>query len=150
MFEFEDDEELSNTPPEVVETAKEVVLNLLPPKSREVYECAYNRFLRWCEEKNIKSYSENVLLAYFANLSSKMKSSTLWSQYSMVKATLCLKNGIDIEKFSKLRAFLKRQNDGYRPKKSRVLTKEQVDQFLKYAPDKQYLMMKVCVFKLKE
>jgi hypothetical protein len=61
----------------------------------------------------------------------------------MVKTTLNLKNGINIEKVSKLRAFLKRQNDGYTPKKSRVLTKEQVDRFLNFAPDNKYLMMKV-------
>jgi hypothetical protein len=40
----------------------------------------------------------------------------------------------------KLRAFLKRQNDGYTPKKSRVLTKKQVDQFLNLAPANKYLM----------
>ncbi|CAH1365011.1 unnamed protein product [Tenebrio molitor] len=60
----------------------------------------------------------------------------------MVKTTLNLKNGINIEKMSKLRASLKRQNDGYTPKKSRVLTKEQVDRFLNFAPDNKYLMMK--------
>jgi hypothetical protein len=58
----------------------------------------------------------------------------------MVKTTLNLKNGISIEKMPKLRAFLKRQNDGYTPKKSRVLTKKQVDQFLNLAPANKYLM----------
>jgi hypothetical protein len=40
---------------------------------------------------------------------------------------------------------LERQNDGYAPKKSSVLTKEQVDRFLNFAPDNKYLMMKVCL-----
>lgn len=130
-------------PPDVAEVAREVVLNLLPSKSREIYECAYKRFIKWCEEKNVKTYSENVLLAYFFDLAKVLKSSSLWSQYSMVKATLSLKNGIEIEKFSKLRAFLKRSGDGYSPKKSRVLTSEQIEVFLKDAPDRKYLMMKV-------
>lgn len=109
---FEDDS--SNTPADIIiEIAKGVVLDLLPYKSREVFEFAYNRFMRWCNEKNIKSYSETVLLVYFSNLSSTMKTSTLWSQYSMVKATLNLKNNVDIGKFSNLRAFLKKQNNGY-------------------------------------
>lgn len=138
-------EDLSSLPPEVVELANEVASNLLPPKSREVYECAYNRFMQWCSQKSIESYSETVLLAYFGNLSAKLKSSTLWSQYSMVKSMLNLKNGVDISKFPKLLAFLKRQGDGYKPKKARVLTNEQVDQFLSAAPDKDYLMIKVCV-----
>lgn len=100
MFEYQDNDDEINTPPEILDRAKEVVSNLLPNKSREVYECAYNRFLNWCNEKNVKSYTESVLLAYFSELlSSKMKASTLWAQYSMVKATLNLKNGVNIEKF---------------------------------------------------
>jgi hypothetical protein len=73
-------------PPDVVKVAQKVVLDLLPTKSREIYETTYKRFMKWCEEKNIKTYSENVLLVYFADLAKKMKSSILWSQYSMVKA----------------------------------------------------------------
>ena len=138
-------EDISSTPPEIMEIAKEVTLELLPQKSREVYECAYNRFIQWCTEMNVKTYTESVLLAYFANLSATMKSSTLWSMYSMLRSTLNLKNGFNISGYSKLKAYLKKQNVGYKPKKSRVLTKEQMDQFLNSAPDLQYLMIKVCV-----
>jgi predicted phosphoadenosine phosphosulfate sulfurtransferase len=53
--------------------AQKVVLDLLPTKSREIYETTYNRFMKWCEEKNIKTYSENVLLVYFADLAKKNK-----------------------------------------------------------------------------
>jgi hypothetical protein len=45
----------------------------------------------------------------------------------MVKATLSIKNGVEIEKFTKLRAFLKTQGEGYSPKKSRVITNEQIE-----------------------
>lgn len=79
-----------------------------------------------------------------------MKPSTLWSQYSMLRSTLDIKKGIDMSKYSKLRAFLKRQNEGYLPKKSRVFTKEQVDNFLNNAPDNLYLMQKVGTFKIKQ
>lgn len=58
-------------PPEVTEEAQKVVLDLLPTKSREIYECAYKRFIKWCEEKDIKTYSENALLVYFADLAKK-------------------------------------------------------------------------------
>jgi hypothetical protein len=60
---------------------------------------------------------------------------SIFCQFSMIKKTLNLKNGINIEKVLKLCAFKKRQNDGYTPKKSRVLTKEQVDRFWNFAPD---------------
>lgn len=137
-------------PKEILECAKEVSLNLLPKKSREIYEYMYQRFFDWCKEKNIQLYSEDVLMVYFSNLANKMKPSTLWSQYSMLRSTLDIKNGIDISKYSKLRAFLKRQNEGYLPKKSRVFTKEEVDRFLNSAPDNLYLMMKVNADIIKE
>ena len=89
-------EDISSTPPEIMEIAKEVTLELLPQKSREVYECAYNRFIQWCTEMNVKTYTESVLLTYFANLSATIKSSSLWSMYSMLRSTLNLKNGIEI------------------------------------------------------
>ena len=69
------------------------------------------------------------MLVYFADLAKTMKSSTLWSQYSMVKTSSNIKNGIDIETFSKLRAFLKKQAEGYKSKKSRVLTNDQIEDF---------------------
>ncbi|KAK4873827.1 hypothetical protein RN001_013187 [Aquatica leii] len=82
--------------------------------------------MHWCIEKNIQSYSKDVLIVYFSNLANRIKPSTLWSQYSMLRSTLNIKNDIDISKYSKLLAFVKRQNEGYLPKKSRVFTKEQV------------------------
>lgn len=130
-------------PDDVLEEARGAIENLLPSKSKEKYDFAYKRFEDWCKSRNVASYSECVLLAYFAHLSKTMKSSTLWSQYSMVKATLSIKNGVQIDRYSKLRAFLKRKNEGYTPKKSLVLTSEQVEHFINEAPDNKYLMIKV-------
>ncbi|KAJ8984114.1 hypothetical protein NQ317_017323 [Molorchus minor] len=78
---------------------------------------AYNRFKKWCAEKNVQVYSENVLLAYFSENAKNNKSSTLWAQYSMVKSCLIIYDNIDISKFPKLIAFLKRTGDGYQAKK---------------------------------
>lgn len=89
------------------EGCEKIALNLLPPKFRETYECAYQRFIDWCKEKNIELYSEDVLMVYLSNLANKMKSSPFWSQYSMLWSTLDIKNEIDISKYSKLREFLK-------------------------------------------
>ncbi|KAJ8912574.1 hypothetical protein NQ315_006646 [Exocentrus adspersus] len=41
------------------------------------------------------------------NYQKKMKSSTLWSVYSMLRATLNIYNKVDIGTYLKLRAFLK-------------------------------------------
>ncbi|KAJ8984094.1 hypothetical protein NQ317_012750 [Molorchus minor] len=83
---------------EIVEAANIAISNLLPTKSRSLYDIAYNRFKKWCAEKNVQVYSENVLLAYFSENAKNYKSSTLWAQYSMVKSCLIIYN-IDISKF---------------------------------------------------
>lgn len=139
------DEFMQCTPPEVAKLAEQAVSNLMPTKSSTIYENVYEKFIKWCGERNINSFSENILLAYFSELDTKMKmkSSTLWSYYSMIRTTLNIKHGIDISKYLKLRAFLKKKNEGYCPKKSRVFTKEQFDRFLSDAPDEKYLGAKV-------
>ncbi|KAJ8973903.1 hypothetical protein NQ317_018858, partial [Molorchus minor] len=111
------------------------ISNLLPTKSRSLYDIAYNRFKKWCAEKNVQVYSENVLLAYFSENAKNYKSSTLWAQYSMVKSCLIIYDNIDISKFPKLIAFLKKNGDGYQAKKSKILTKMQMT--------KKFLMIKV-------
>ncbi|KAJ8976664.1 hypothetical protein NQ317_004682 [Molorchus minor] len=69
---------------EIVEAANIAISNLLPTKSRSLYDIAYNRFksgaLRKMFNKNAKNY----------------KSSTLWAQYSMVKSCLIIYDNIDI------------------------------------------------------
>ncbi|KAJ8970812.1 hypothetical protein NQ317_019692, partial [Molorchus minor] len=128
---------------EIVEAANIAISNLLPTKSRSLYDIAYNRFKKWCAEKNVQVYSENVLLAYFSENAKNYKSSTLWAQYSTVKSCLIIYDNIDISKFPKLIAFLKRTGDGYQAKKSKILTKSEIDRFLSSADDKEFLMIKV-------
>ncbi|KAJ8985795.1 hypothetical protein NQ317_016302 [Molorchus minor] len=79
---------------------------------------------KWCAEKNVQVYSENVLLAYFSENAKNYKSSTLWAQYSMVKSCLIIYDNIDISKFPKLIAFFKRTGDGYQAKKIENIDKE--------------------------
>ncbi|KAJ8976552.1 hypothetical protein NQ317_007592 [Molorchus minor] len=62
---------------EIVEAANIAISNLLPTKSRSLYDIAYNRFKKWCAEKNVQVYSENVLLAYFSENAKNYKSSTI-------------------------------------------------------------------------
>lgn len=136
------DNSIPGTPPGILETARLSTLNLLPQNSREKYENAYKRFMDYRTNNKTNSFSENVLIAYFADLCQKMK--PLWSNYSMVRSTLSINNNVDISKYQKLRALLKRQSDGYKPKKSKILTKQQIETFMEHAPDDTYLMAKVC------
>ncbi|CAH0552504.1 unnamed protein product [Brassicogethes aeneus] len=131
------------TPPEIVDSAKAATKNLLPVKSRERYEINYDKFMKWRTSNKIQSFSENVLLAYFEQLSITMKPSTLWATYSMLKSTISINHDINIASYSKLQALLKRKSDGFKSKKSKVLNSQQINTFLKNAPDRKYLLMKV-------
>ncbi|KAJ3655710.1 hypothetical protein Zmor_014830 [Zophobas morio] len=139
----ENTENLPGTPPEVAEAAGAV--NLLPEKSQKLYKIAYNQFMKWKQEKKITSFSERVILAYFADLSSKYKISTLWTYYSMLRSTLNINHNINIEQYHKLRAFLKRQGENYQPKKAKTVSPQQITKFITEAPDVKYLATKVAL-----
>ncbi|KAJ6645197.1 hypothetical protein Bhyg_00400, partial [Pseudolycoriella hygida] len=111
-----------------------------------VYEKAYDTFTEWCNKKKITVVDQGVLMVYFS--SAKMESykpSTAWCIYSKLKSMLELNDGVDISKFKKLQMLLKRKSTGYRPKKSRILTLEDIYRFLKEAPDNNFLAVKVAM-----
>lgn len=132
----------SSTPPEILEAANAASMELLPLKSRQRYENEYIKFNTWRQEKGVKNCSENVMLAYFSEKSQQNSASTLWSVFSMLKTTLMIEENADLKKYGKLIAFLKRKNEGYKPKKSQTFERVQVEQFLLEASD-DYLLMKV-------
>lgn len=67
----------------------------------------------------------------------------LRSFYSRLRCTLDIYDKIDISKYTKLWALLKRKNDTYQAKKSKVLTRENIIEFFNTASDTDYLLMKV-------
>jgi len=136
------------TPPHMVEMANVVSLNLLPEKSKERYILAYEKILNMEKKNKTKSWSENVLLTYFSNLSKEIKPSTLWSVYSMLKTTINMKHNINIGTYPKLQTFLKRKSTGFKSKKSKVLTSTDIKKFIDEAPNIQYLVTKVSVITL--
>jgi hypothetical protein len=129
----------------LAEEAKAVTLELLPWKSKEIYEKTFNEFLLCCTQKNIadRQINENVLLVYFKEESQKFCPSTLWSHNSMIRSVMVLKYGIDLKQYKLLYTFLKRQNENYKPKKLKVLERKELTQFFLQAPDEEFLMIKV-------
>ncbi|KAL0808689.1 hypothetical protein ABMA28_013120 [Loxostege sticticalis] len=89
------------TPPELSLIAQNDSENILPEKSKSRYISTYDEFIAWREEKKANSFSENVMLAYFSELSAKLKPSTLWSRFSMIKSMLKIRNNVDIIFISK-------------------------------------------------
>lgn len=50
---------------DILNAAREASSSLLPVKSKERYEKAYNMFCEWRNTKNFKGIDENLMLAYF-------------------------------------------------------------------------------------
>lgn len=142
-MEPESDEIMYLTPPEITDKANQVTLDLLPEKSKAKYNLQYKLFIEWCVSKQVKKYSESVILTYLSELSKKYKSPTLWSINSMLKSTLLVKDNVNIGKYTKVIAFLKKQSIGHIPKKSRIFEQQEIEKFLRLAPDEIYLLMKV-------
>lgn len=127
-----------------IEAAAEIALSkLLPEKSKDKYEKAYEKFKAWCCGKKVAVINEKVLLAYFSTELNEFKASSTWSIYSMLRSTLNVKENVQISEFHNLRALLKRKTDGYNAKKSKILKKEEVFRFIKEDHDNKFLTVKV-------
>ena len=129
-------------PSELVET-KYVPLTAVPDKSNKRYMTVYNEFKTWLETKNIATLTEDTLINYFKEVSKTLTSATLWSRYSMLKTTLRVYDDIDISVYRNLSAYLKKENEGYKPKKSKTFTTNDITKFCREAPDVEYLATKV-------
>lgn len=125
--------------------AEKILLSLLPQVSHEKYQKTYSTFKEWCTNKNVSSIDEKILMVYFSNEINDYAPTTTWTIFSMLKATLSVKDNIDISRFNNLRALVKRKGEGYRPKKSEILKLSEFYQFLKEAPDEVYLPVKVAL-----
>lgn len=79
--------------------------------------------------------SDTVVFVYFNELVETMAPTTLWSIHSMLRSTLLINHKIDIAKFGRVTALLKRHSDGYEPNKAKVLSEEDEEKFLRSASD---------------
>ncbi|KAJ8909639.1 hypothetical protein NQ315_015331 [Exocentrus adspersus] len=139
---FSEEESREETTDEIRSVAAAAKDSLLPSKSKHLYDETYNAYRKWCCNKKIKSTCEDSILAYFNSDLSRYKSSSLWSKYSMLRSTINLREGIDISKFPSVIPFLKRKGEGYKPKKSLILTREHIDEFFIKADTKEHLFNK--------
>lgn len=128
---------------EIDETETTEALTTLPEKSKIKYEKQYNFFMEWCEKKNVTKYTEPVLMQYFTEKANIFKSSTLWTMFSMLRATMIIKLNVNIGNYKKLSTFLKKNAVGYESHKTKIFTGDEINRFLTEAPDEVYLLMKV-------
>jgi hypothetical protein len=134
---------------DVEESAALAVNELLPVKSRKKYDKAYQQFEDWCREKRVRDITEEVLLAYFEQKSKKLKGSTLWSLFSMLRSTIQLKKNIEIKKYASLITFIKRKSTGQVSKKSNIFTKQKIEKFNDEDKGDFYVIQKITVLLFK-
>ncbi|KAJ8910575.1 hypothetical protein NQ315_011244 [Exocentrus adspersus] len=138
-------QESNCVPVAVFEEAQRAIFHLLPAKSREHYEKVFAEFNEWIEKRGVMTINEEVMLSYFLNLKKKYAVSSLWSKYSMLKATIKVYKNTDIGNYSKLTAYLKSESRGHKPKKAAILERAHNEEFLTRTCDKEYLMIKVAL-----
>ena len=131
--------------PELNSEAECVVVNneLLPAKSRHRYEQVYKLLIDWQNEKKCFSFSEKTLIAYFNEKAKKLKPSSLWTTYSLLRLTLKQNHNVDISSYTKLKGMLRAKETGFVPKQSRTFSTADMAKFFNTAPDKKYLDTKV-------
>lgn len=118
-----------------------VVINseIIPSKSADRYNLVYDTFRNWQKENETNSFEENVLICYFKDLQKRVNPMTMWSVWSMLKKMLSIKHTVNINDYLNLKAILKNNSKGHRPKKSLTLTWEQITDFINNANDAIYL-----------
>jgi hypothetical protein len=120
-----------NLPSDIELAAQSAIDTLIPAKSKERYEIVYKYFEEWMEIKKIREVSEKVVLAYFAEQSEKLKPSSLWCRYSMLRTMVSIKIKIDISQYHQVVAFLKRNQKDTDLKNRAFFAKRRYTNFLR-------------------
>lgn len=129
-------------PPDILNAAKEVSIDLMPDKSKRLSVAAYNHFKTWRSSKKTSLFVEEVFLAYFKEIAQKLAPPTLWNRYSMLHSTCKNFDNVNISNYYKLIAYIKKKNAKYIKKKSRIFTADDVTKFINNAPDEAFLCKK--------
>lgn len=133
------------TPPELRQLANETAGVLVPDVSKARYDKVYQRFQSWCEEKKVaKGYaSENIVLAFLREMSSKYAASTLWSMFSMLKKTLRSYERLDLGEMPMAMDFLKKLDKGQARKKSAAFSRDAIEKYMREAPEPACMVIKL-------
>lgn len=128
--------EWQSTPPDKVEI-RDTNLDLLPSKSREAYETAYNNYTSWIKQKRISrpsSATDLVVLRYLKELIARYAASTLFSLLAKLKATVGAHENVEV-RWPKCEAYLAKEMKNHTPKKSKIFEKADLNTFWDEGPD---------------
>ncbi|KAJ3650167.1 hypothetical protein Zmor_011163 [Zophobas morio] len=132
-----------NVSKEIVEEFEVAQRKLIPHKSKEFYTREYDKFCEWRCSKNVTNCDEKFVMAYLSQMSKVYKPSSLWCTYSKLKKMLKIKENVDISKFLLVTEYMKSNSVGDEAKKSWVLQRKEIEEFMLKAPDLTYLLVKI-------
>lgn len=128
----------------ILELADQAKQTLIPKKSKKKYDDVYTKFINWQKDNDVENdFSEDVFLAYFVHLRKTNAPNTLWAIQSMLKSEMAYHHDFNMKDYSKLLAYLKRENKGHKSKKALILPDEVITRFLTEADDVNHLANKV-------
>jgi hypothetical protein len=115
-----------STSPELKNIADCAVSNLIPEKSKRQYDKCYNDFKERCNKNNVKTVSENVVLAYLME-KSKTEKFNFMEHIFNVEAHAEHSGWHWCYEVSEMGTFFEKKSVGYQAKKSKVLTRDQIN-----------------------
>jgi hypothetical protein len=115
-----------STSPELKNIADCAVSNLTPEKSKRQYDKCYNDFKEWCNKNNVKTVSKNVVLAYLME-KSKTEKFNFTEHIFNVEAHAEHTGWHSCYEVSEIGTFYEKKSVGYQAKKSKVLTRDQIN-----------------------
>lgn len=116
----------------------------LQEKTKTLYQKNYSDFKVWLNSRGL-TINESSITEYINQHCVGKSPSTAWSLFSMLRITIIINDGINIREYKNLIAFLRKNSEGHPKVKRRAphLKDEDVERFLKTAPDYEYLASKV-------
>jgi hypothetical protein len=113
-----------STSPELKNIADCAVSNLIPEKYKRQYDKCYNDFKERCNKNNVKTVSENVVLAYLMENCGKFN----FMEYIFNVEAHAEHTGWHwCYEVSEIGTFFEKKSVGYQAKKSKVLRRDQIN-----------------------
>ncbi|KAJ9454985.1 hypothetical protein DIPPA_63439, partial [Diplonema papillatum] len=100
----------SSTSSEKSKKVKAIIADLLPSKSRKLYEKTYADFLSFAKIKGQPSESDILLYMHDLAEIKKLGYKTLWQRYSMIKSGVQARHDTKVD-HRRVTAYLKRQEE---------------------------------------
>ena len=107
--------------------AKEILGCPKKEKTKKVYDRYWRMYENHCKKHNIQTtYSEVSVIDFFINLKDKYSKGSLWSIYLCLNHHFQVRKKTNLKMFARLKIIMKRITEGHVPKKSAVLTEEEI------------------------